>query len=452
MSTHDRDSGRSSSFFTRLRRGLWVGLVAHGSAGLPHARAAEPSEAQSDGVAAMSLGDGTTCVVTHEGRAKCWGLGEAGQLGRGDTQTIGDDEVPGSVGFIELGGLVREIHTNGRQTYARLDSGVVRAWGSNDSFELGLRHAIRIGDDETPATAEVAVDVELSAPATQLAVGEGFACARLADGTAQCWGANDAGQLGLGHTERIGDDESPADAGRVALSGAAQHVAAGAHHACAQLSGGEVQCWGRGTDGQLGYGDTEDVGDDELPAARAPLWLGEPVVELVAGEAHTCARLLSGAVRCWGRGEAGRLGLGHVETIGDDEPPTDVDPVPLGEPAVSLAAGARHTCAVLEGGDLYCWGEGLDGRLGHGDEDDVGDDERPVEVGAVALGDRVVDAVFGGPTASSTCVRLDDGAVRCWGLGDAGQLGYGDSASRGDQISTKPLRIPDVIVIDGADD
>lgn len=451
MSTPDRDTSRSFFLTSRLRRCLLVALI--GTSGTvvtrAHAVSLDPSP---DGIRTVSVGDGSTCAVTLGGDVKCWGAGDLGQLGYGNTQTIGDDELPSAVGFVDVGAPVLDVRTNGRQTFALLASGVVRAWGDDGAYELGLRHTTTIGDDETPATASVPVDVELSGLAVEIAVGDDFACARLEQGAVQCWGSNEWGQLGRGHTQRIGDDESPASAGTVALVGPALSIAAGAHHACALLDDGEIQCWGRGTEGQLGYGNTDHIGDDELPSLWGTVPLDAEVVEITAGEAHTCARLQSGGVRCWGANDAGQLGLGHTERIGDDELLDSVAAVRLGGPAVSVEAGARHTCAILEGGSLRCWGEGLDGRLGLGDVADIGDDELPTHVGTIDLGERLIVDIFLGPTASSTCALLDDGALRCWGLDDVGQLGYGDVETRGDGSSTRPVRVPDVIVIDDSED
>ncbi|MEM9463402.1 MAG: hypothetical protein AAGF11_55180 [Myxococcota bacterium] len=407
-----------------------------------------PQGSDDDDVAMMSAGDGVRCIVTVGGDAKCWGRNDAGQLGRGDSVQIGDDESPGAADFIDLGGRAREIHTNGEQTFALLDDGVIRAWGANSGFELGLKHTESVGDDETPACASVGVDVCLGASAVQLAVGADFACARLEDGAVRCWGANDFGQLGYGHTQSIGDDETPAHAGAVELGGAAVSVVAGAHHACALLDDGAVRCWGLGQSGQLGLGCTSNIGDDELPANVGAVEVGGPVAEIVAGGYHTCARLESGAVRCWGEGSQGQLGYGNVDDIGDDETPKSVGSVPVGVPVVALAAGLEHTCAVLLGGTVRCWGDGAGGRLGYGNEFDVGDDETPQDVGDVDLGPLRVAELFIGSTASSTCVRLEDGGFRCWGANDVGQLGYGHTGSIGTTAQTVPSHVPDIIMVE----
>ena len=456
MSTQDYNDGRLLPSFPLIGGCLSIALAT--SIGTVHA---EPLGAggplttlviPSPRVTMMSVGDGTTCAAFDDGRAKCWGHNDRGQLGRGDDTWIGDEQVPGDAEPIEVGGFVEEIRSNGRQTYVRLDTGVVRAWGIGDAHALGLQHTETIGDDETPAQASVAVDLELGGPAVSLALGDDFACALLVTGAVQCWGSNDVGQLGLGHTQRIGDDESPANAGSVGLGAPAVSLVAGAHHACAVLEGGTVRCWGLNDSGQLGYGHTQDIGDDEQPWSQAPVDVGGAVVELAAGERHTCARLDTGGVRCWGSNHDGQLGRGTPETVGDDEVPASRLELTIGGAVASLAAGARHTCAVMQGGGLRCWGEGLEGQLGYGNSDCIGDDETPLLAGEVDVGDLGVAQLFIGPTASSTCVQRDDGAVRCWGLNDVGQLGYGDTASRGDSPATTPGRISDVVVVRSGDD
>lgn len=400
-----------------------------------------------------SLGRGTTCSSTLAGEVKCWGRNEHGQLGQGHRDTLGDDETPDSFSFVALGSPIAEVQTNGEQTFVRTIDGRIHAWGANHAHELGLTHALELGDDETPASASVTTEVQTGGVAVQLVVGQGFACVRLEDGGVRCWGTNEHGQLGQGHTERVGDDETPRQVPAIELGAAAVDIAAGAQHACAVLRGGSVRCWGRGREGQLGHGDLESIGDDERPTDVGEVDVGEvdvgaAVVDIVAGGMHTCALLDSGSVRCWGRGQEGQLGRGDVETIGDDEPPAQAGDVLLGEPVVSLAAGSMHTCAVLETGALHCWGSGEHGQLGLGSTETIGDDEAPAVAGVVDLGQQRASAVFSGPLSSSTCVLLDGEHLRCWGDNDVGQLGYGTTLRLGDEPQEGGGDLPDVIVID----
>lgn len=107
-----------------------------------------------------------------------------------------------------------------------------------------------------------------------------------------------------------------------------QAIAAGDLHTCALLDSGAVRCWGSGENGRLGYGDTNYIGDNELPSTAGDVSVGGTVVQIAAGGLHTCALIDSGAVRCWGSGGRGALGYGNTNTIGDNELPSTAGDVP----------------------------------------------------------------------------------------------------------------------------
>ena len=121
-------------------------------------------------------------------------------------------------------------------------------------------------------------------------------------------------------------------------------------------------------DGELGYGNTATIGDDETPGAGAPVDLGQghSAKAISAGGFHTCALLDDASVRCWGYGAEGRLGYGNTENVGDNESPGSAGPVFLGagRTAKAISAGSGHTCALLDDGSVRCWGYGANGALG----------------------------------------------------------------------------------------
>ncbi|MFO8072434.1 MAG: hypothetical protein R6V85_11225, partial [Polyangia bacterium] len=216
--------------------------------------------------------------------------------------------------------------------------------------------------------------------AAQVSSGSAHHCALLENGDVYCWGINDYGQLGYGHTDFVAASQVPDQVGPVELGGPAVQVAAGGDHTCAILEGGDVVCWGwNGAGGQLGYGNTENVGDDELPADVGTVDVGAEVVQISAGGGFTCAVLAGGGLKCWGiwSYEAG-------EMVGDDESPADVDPISVGGAVTRVSAGGSHVCAVMASGTLRCWGRNDDGQLGYGDayagEDFLGDDEPPASL------------------------------------------------------------------------
>ncbi len=178
-----------------------------------------------------------------------------------------------------------------------------------------------MGDDEAPSAAG---DVDLPDDVVAIATGAAHTCALLADGTLTCWGSNARGQLGLSHTNAIGDTESPSGLGAVTLGAVAVGVAAGGDHTCALLEGGDVKCFGWGAFGQLGLGSTSNVGDNETPASVSTVDLGAHVATLALGARHSCALLVTARWICWGDGAFGKLGVGSQVSLGDDEVPADL--------------------------------------------------------------------------------------------------------------------------------
>lgn len=381
-----------------------------------------------DGQRRLALGFNFTCLLDDGGAVTCWGSGARGRLGNGAVANIGDDE-PASAGGVGLGGTATQITAGADHACARLDTGNVRCWGINDVGELGYPGAGDVGDDELPATVG---DVMIGVGVVEVVAGGLHSCVRLAGGSVRCWGSGSAGRLGYGNTTTIGDDETPATAADIMLGGAATQVRTRGSHVCALLDTDNVRCWGNGANGQLGHASTQNIGDDDVPAVFGDVPVGMPVVEIAIGSAHTCALLATGAVRCWGEAANGRLGYGDTVRIGDDEPAGAGGDIELGGRAVQITAGGSHTCARLTTGAVRCWGLGALGRLGYASTQDIGDDETPDNAGDVDLGGRAHEIVAGGV---HTCARLESGAVRCWGDGATGALGYGNTATIGDDES-----------------
>jgi hypothetical protein len=212
-------------------------------------------------------------------------------------------------------------------------------------------------------------------------------------------------------------------------------VTAGSYHTCAVLDSGSVRCWGYGAFGQLGTGATDIVGDGERPSDVPELNLGVLVQHVRPGRNHTCAMLEGGTVRCWGQGRYGALGRGDTANLGDDEDVAAATDIDLGGIAIEVAAGQQHSCALLDTHAVRCWGYGKSGVLGAGNTQTLGDDETPSAHGSLALG----SAAFGlSSTNNHACAMFTQG-IKCWGEGSSGQLGYGSETSLGDDESLENL-------------
>jgi cysteine-rich repeat protein len=283
-------------------------------------------------------------------------------------------------------------------------------------------------------------------------------CAVLNGGDVKCWGSNSDGTLGLGDTSDRGDhvgemgDSLPAidlGAGKTALS-----IFPGFVRGCALLNDGDIKCWGRNYDGQLGQGNLLTVGDDpgEMGDKLPPIDLGsgKSAVAMAAGNEHTCALLSDGGVKCWGINEQGQLGLGDVlyrgggpNQMGDDLPAVDLG---TGRTAITISTKFDHTCALLDDGSVKCWGENNHGELGIEKNipswgnmpDQMGDNLPAVDLGT---GKKAVAISCG---YRFTCALASDGTIKCWGLNSEGQLGLGDKKARGEKPGQMGDNLPGV--------
>jgi len=222
-------------------------------------------------------------------------------------------------------------------------------------------------------------------------------------------------------------------------------VSAGTSHTCATLRGGEAWCWGDGTNGAVGDGDT--LAHSVVAPNMVTDLSSAEAIRLSCGDRLSCARLSGGTGVCWGRGDYGQLGSDSV-VAGRAlvSLPTDLvcqQTTMCGSPLsdiLVLASGARHVCAVVDVGtagdssddEARCWGDNAQGQLGI--DSSGGQSEAPVAVCAQAgCGSNLAGAVAVAAGGEHTCVLLDNGRVRCWGDGYWGQLGDGGNGPTADQ-------------------
>jgi alpha-tubulin suppressor-like RCC1 family protein len=239
----------------------------------------------------------------------------------------------------------------------------------------------------------------LSAAPTDLALGTNYTCALVSD-RVFCWGANDVGQLGNGTTAM----EQPTPTEVTGLGGTPVQIAAYSTHTCARLSSGHVECWGENGNGELGVGDTTD----RASPTRVPGI--DDAVQIATGSTHTCALRASGVVECWGLNTSGELGDG---TEVSHNTPAPVMSLP--DAVLQIALGSAHTCARTAS-EVFCWGNNFFGQTGHDIIDSYLTTPQPTGLGAVG------EVAAGG---WHTCVRVAGTTVRCFGRDEVGQLGRG---------------------------
>ncbi len=406
------------------------------------------------GIESMWLGEGHTCAILSDGSPRCFGSGPSGSLGLEDAETRGDE--PGEMGDAllapDIGAQGVVAMAGGYHSCALFQGGAVKCWGANESGECGLDSSeVFIGDEPGEMGLNLPF-VDLDASAVAIDAGTYHSCALLQGGSVKCWGHNALGQLGLGDGKGRGDgypvgvSEMGANLPAVDLGGIATAIALGLYHSCALLQGGAVKCWGNNANGQLGQGDTNARGQspNQLGSNLAPIDLGAPAVAVAPGYYHTCALLQDGAVKCWGSNYYSQLGLGDTDDRGDQpgEMGSNLPAVDLGASAVAIGAGGVHNCALLVGGSVKCWGSNEDGRLGLGDLNSRGDvpNEMGTNLPDVDLGAVNVMKLFVG--IGHQCVKLDTGLCKCWGFNASGQLGLGDIDLRGNTASEMGALLP----------
>ena len=344
----------------------------------------------------VSAGLRHTCAVLANGGVSCWGYNGDGELGSGATagpQTCSVSD-PCSTTPVTVSAITNAtaVSAGWQHACALLATRRVVCWGDNASGELGngttspsatpvgvsaISDATQISVDaisscalqatgriacwgRPPGVQQTPTPVQVSAitNATQISTGGDVVCALLATGRVQCWGANTFGTLGNGTTTA-----SATPVGVSAIINATQVSVGSGGQACALLATGRVDCWGNNLLGELGIGTTSGPqtcsGD---PCSTTPVQVSgiTNAVEISAGRFHTCARLATGQVDCWGSNAASQLG--------STTPPSIPAPVaiPVITNATAISAGGAHTCARLATGQIACLGDNTDGELGDG--------------------------------------------------------------------------------------
>ncbi|MEK6623718.1 MAG: hypothetical protein AABY86_02035, partial [Bdellovibrionota bacterium] len=343
------------------------------------------------------------CALGNTNMAKCWGYNEGGYRLLGSNNStewaIGDTygEIGSGLPNVLTGGSAKVVQIEGShqspQTCALLDDTTLRCWGYGANGPLGQDNTsnyVYIGT--TPG-----INLGAGRSATQFSVGYYSVCARLDDSSVKCWGYNNAGQLGQGNVDTLGDAAgemaalAPINLGTGVT---AKYVCTNNTHSCALMNGandGKIKCWGYNGNGQLGYEHTNNLGDgpgemgDALPYVN--LGTGRTVKQLSCGVNYNCAILDNDKLKCWGYNGYGHLGInttaqkGHAGgTMGDLLPYVDMG---TGRTVVDIKTGYYHTCAVLDNNDIKCWGYNFRGQLGAGAIGNFGD--TPAEMGDALL-------------------------------------------------------------------
>ena len=360
------------------------------------------------GVAGIAVGNNHYCALGADGGVRCAGDNSEGQLG--DGTTISRDQ-PSPVQGLPPG--VTDIAAGARHSCAVIGD-AARCWGDDTYGQLGIGNSTR---------GWVELSTLRDTTYTDISVGLGHVCAITGAGAAQCWGSNHRGELGIG--EPVGLEVAISSPQPVTgLSSGVLRIVAGLNYSCAVVNG-SARCWGYNINGQLGTGDTASA---TTPAQVTGLSAG--VTEIAISQdpdyQHTCA-VVNGGAKCWGYNYLGQLGNGDYDDTTPETTPVDV--VGLGSGVSAVAVGGNHSCAVVNGG-VKCWGLGYYGALGNGVLDSY--DRYPTPQDVVDLTGNATAVTAG---IDFTCAIVD-GAAKCWGRNQYGQLGNGTGTN-----SARPVQV-----------
>ena len=338
------------------------------------------------GVVDMTVGGSHACVIRGSGATTevlCWGsFGNIGDPG-GVTSSPCPVPVPALAGMD-----IVDIEAGGVHTCAVLATGEVWCWGGNNSGELGRG---TMTPDGPPA-------IVPGVTADGVTADWANTCTWRAGAAAMCWGTNLWCTLGIGaracSTPLIGEPNRLSPVTVTVVAQPQSLALAGGGHVCGIVAGA-VECWGKSDYGQLAMGGGTMITD---------------AIDVAAGENYSCAvRATDGSVHCVGENSYGTLGDGTTTAR------TTLAPV-AGLPAPAFEVDANnHTCATLDTGAVYCWGNAMGGRVRPG-LDAMAEPTPQMVIASGALKVEV-GALF-------NCALVGD-EMRCWGANHAGQLGNG---------------------------
>ncbi len=354
------------------------------------------------------------CVLDDLGSVRCWGSNVYEQLGYASSWKLHER---GLTDALPLSSTPNSIVAGAWHTCALLDgkekkrAGKITCWGRNDSGQIGEWAPYRV---KGPVTRELNELLELDANgepiAPVLAGGPFYSCMAI-NGHVSCWGSDAA--------------SASVVAWNISNFGKARSVVTGRDHACALVEDGAVWCWGNNASDQRGLATAGRTYRWKTEEKQIPYWqptkaaLREPAVEIAAGLYHTCARLRTSEVTCWGSDAMGQRG---VERRKFDYEST-IEPIAIDFRRVDrpqkVVAGSHHSCALFPQ-EIICWGRNDDGQLGYQSApvESLGSVQSEMPGAAVDLakigaeGRKLKDVFAGG---STSCATFEDGAIACWG-------------------------------------
>lgn len=335
----------------------------------------------------IAVGNDHVCALLDDATVKCWGRGLYGQLGKGNPSNLGNTalEMGDNLTPINLGTgrTATAVYAFSNISCAKLDDLSVKCWGRNDRGQMGIGNIAgnnsALGDDVNEMGDNLApIDFGTGRTAVKLTGGINHICALLDNATVKCWGRNDRGQLGKNNTTSLGDNVNEMGDFLTAVnidgnSGGARtatDIISGTDHNCVIRDNATMICWGRNSNGQLGNGNTNTIGDGAGEMANISsinMGAGFATLTNIYGAGRTsCAKDNANMFKCWGRNGEGQLLLGN--TTDATAPPAAALNIGAGLVISKLMTQRYVLCSLFTNDRIKCWGLGTDagGTNAHG--------------------------------------------------------------------------------------
>jgi len=283
----------------------------------------------------IASGGSHTLGVGMDGLLYAWGSNDSGQLGNGTTTAANTPQ------HIIVGTNVAKIACGAAHSVAMSPNGKLCAWGDNDYGQLGNGTT----DDSDRAKPVTVANVVFA----DIACGDNFTVALTNDGKIYAWGDNTFGQLGNG-TNTASSTPQLIDVPGVTFT----KIACGSGHVMALSSDGQLYAWGLNDYGQLGNGTTENAKTPQPITVS-----GVAFADISCGEKHSMALASDGELYTFGRNNLGQLGLAGITD--DKLVPTKLNGIAF----TRISAGNGYSLALGTDGHLYVWGDNSYGQLGN---------------------------------------------------------------------------------------
>ena len=413
-------------------------------------------------VVEIASANGHSCARYTDGSLYCWGANDKGQLGQGHlvdvggaTRAIGptDPHISFSGKTTLQPEPVSRLALGGDTSCALSGTSQLRCWGANDKGQLGLGDVTNRGGAPNEISALEPLSLPLGA-IVDVGISTGHSCVVIANLGAYCWGGAAQCQLGYSTADTaLGDapGELSSNLTQTALSTKPSLLFVGPSYT------GYSDLWnifGTGTSQSFCLGNGVNLSSRcAAPGVvQTPIYTSSnEIVEIESGAGYWCWLSKAGILKCTGDNTYGQVDSGPYgyfgatgETLSTAPAPVLVQASESGVEIVSISAGDTHACALISDGSVRCWGDNRTGQLGIGSlsptmtktNQSFSGVYTPVDLGTPAS---IVQLSSG---KDFNCALFSNHRVKCWGQNNRGQLGLGDTQSRGGNAADMGVALP----------